>query len=180
MKQICLALTPAEILEFLVFKSLRKWELWNIWSPWRKTQYFRTRWVFCNGFPGDVSIKDVRETLDPRITSRKKKWIMVCPGLLSQAFSMLRNGLPLISVTVKDGTELILLNNRYPPKAKNMPDDALNFSEGFDVSLASVYSLLGNFDSIVQHAIRSDFKPSDAHLRLRSPLSPQIQTPTRD
>ncbi|KAL1631740.1 hypothetical protein SLS56_004414 [Neofusicoccum ribis] len=64
MKGIRLALNPADILELLALTSRWKREPSTEWPTERKTRYFRRRGVFCNGFPGDVSVGDIEEFPD--------------------------------------------------------------------------------------------------------------------
>ncbi|RAR08742.1 Cytochrome P450 [Stemphylium lycopersici] len=91
--------------------------------------------------------------------TRTNVWMTKCDEVLGAGYKMLKNGLPMFRVTVDDGSEVLILNDRYLKELKMLPDSALNFAAAINSDLLAEYSHVKVAGPVGQHAIRSDLTP---------------------
>lgn len=92
--------------------------------------------------------------------SRAQKWTTNSGEVLRTGYTLLQKGLPLVRVTVEDGSELVIQNNRYFDELRKLADDTISFEENLAVTTVTKYSHIGNLNSVGQRAVRSDLTPS--------------------
>ncbi|KAH6633466.1 cytochrome P450 [Boeremia exigua] len=92
--------------------------------------------------------------------ARAQKWFSECDKVVQAGHRLFQEKqISMFRATVEDGTETVVVSDRYINELKALPDSVLSVTVGVNEDMLSQYSHIKVVDPIGQHAIRSDLTP---------------------